>query len=268
MDETTAPVLDPGKGKTKTGYLWALARDDRRWGGSDPPGVVYFYAPGRGGGHAETFLDGFDGILQIDGYAGYNRLTKPSRKGGDPLCVAYCWAHARRKLREVFERDGSEIAREGLERIAKLYEIEAEIRGLGPRPTSCCPHGTNGAPGRELWHMADRAALPRLCQIPPWREAHLYRQPLGAVCRLSYPTAASRWTPTPSRTSSARLLSIARMHCSPATMKAVEAWGRIASLIETAKINGIEPFAYLKATLEAIAGGHPNDRLDELLPQG
>jgi len=80
--------------------------------------------------HAETFLDGFDGILQIDGYAGYNRLTKPSRKGGDPLCVAYCWAHARRKLREVFERDGSEIAREGLERIAKLYEIEAEIRGM------------------------------------------------------------------------------------------------------------------------------------------
>ena len=86
MDETTAPVLDPGKGKTKTGYLWALARDDRRWGGSDPPGVVYFYAPGRGGGHAETFLDGFDGILQVDGYAGYNRLTRPSRKGGAPLC--------------------------------------------------------------------------------------------------------------------------------------------------------------------------------------
>jgi transposase len=75
MDETTAPVLDPGRGKTKTGYLWALARDDRRWGGSDPPGVVYFYAPGRGGGHAETFLDGFDGILQIDGYGTCCRIA-------------------------------------------------------------------------------------------------------------------------------------------------------------------------------------------------
>ena len=67
MDETTAPVLDPGRGKTKTGYLWALARDDRPWGGEDPPGVVYFYAPGRAGENAETFLTGFDGILQIDG---------------------------------------------------------------------------------------------------------------------------------------------------------------------------------------------------------
>ena len=129
MDETTAPVLGPGKGRTKTGYFWKLARDDRRWGGPDPPGIVYFYAPGRGGGHAETFLDGFDGILQIDGYAGYNRLTRLSRKGGTPLTVAHCWAHARRKLREVFERDGSTIAREGLERIAGFYEIEDEIRG-------------------------------------------------------------------------------------------------------------------------------------------
>lgn len=85
MDETTAPVLDPGRGKTKTGYLWALARDDRPWGGEDPPGVVYFYAPGRAGENAETFLTGFDGILQIDGYTGYNRLTKPSRKGGAPI---------------------------------------------------------------------------------------------------------------------------------------------------------------------------------------
>ena len=90
MDETTAPVLDPGRKKTKTGYLWALARDDRRWGGADPPGVVYFYAPGRGGEHAEEFLRGFDGILQIDGSSGYNRLARPDRKGGDPITVAHC----------------------------------------------------------------------------------------------------------------------------------------------------------------------------------
>ena len=85
MDETRAPVLDPGRGRTRTGWLWALARDDRAWGGPDPPGVVYFYAPGRGGEHAERFLDGFDGILQVDGYAGYNRLTGPGRKGGAPI---------------------------------------------------------------------------------------------------------------------------------------------------------------------------------------
>uniref|UniRef100_UPI001F0D0DDC IS66 family transposase n=1 Tax=Poseidonocella sp. HB161398 TaxID=2320855 RepID=UPI001F0D0DDC len=132
MDETTAPVLDPGCGKTKTGFLWALARDDRGWGGDDPPGVVYFYAPGRGGEHAETFLNGFDGILQLDGYPGYSRLTRPSRKGGAPVTVAHCWAHARRKLREIFDRDGSEIAAEGQRRIAEFHPIEAGIRGMGP----------------------------------------------------------------------------------------------------------------------------------------
>ena len=101
MDETTAPVLDPGRGRTKTGYLWALARDDRGWGGDDLPGVVFTYAPGRAGQNAEQILQGFDGTLQLDGYAGYNRLTRPSRKGGAPITVAYCWAHARRKLKEA-----------------------------------------------------------------------------------------------------------------------------------------------------------------------
>ena len=132
MDETRAPVLDPGRGKTKTGWLWALARDDRPWGGADPPGVIYFYAPGRGGEYAERFLDGFDGILQVDGYAGYNRLAGPGRKRGAALQLAYCWSHARRRLREIHESSGSEIAAEGLRRIAEIYAIEADIRGSAP----------------------------------------------------------------------------------------------------------------------------------------
>ena len=132
MDETTAPVLDPGRGRTKTGFLWALARDDRSWGGDDPPGVVYFYAPDRRGENAEKFLAGFNGTLQLDGYQGYNRLTRPDRKNGDPIIVAHCWAHARRKLKEVFDRDGSEIAAEGLRRIAEIYAVEKDIRGTSP----------------------------------------------------------------------------------------------------------------------------------------
>ncbi len=92
MDETRAPVLDPGSRKTKTGYFWALARDDRPWGGGAPPGVAFTYAPGRGGIHAERILQGFSGILQVDGYAGYNRLIAPERVGPD-IQLAYCWAH-------------------------------------------------------------------------------------------------------------------------------------------------------------------------------
>ena len=265
MDETTAPVLDPGRSKTKAGYLWALARDDRRWGGSDPPGVVYFYAPGRSGGHAETFLDGFDGILQVDGYAGYNRLTRPSRKGGDPLCVAYCWAHARRKLREVFERDGSEIAREGLERIAKFYEIEAEIRGLGH--------------DQRLAVRTARTA-PLVESFGTWLTEQ--RSRISAKSRLGEKLTyiANHWDGLQIFLSDGRVeidSNAVENLIRPITLnrknalfaghdEGGKAWGRIASLIETAKINGIEPFAYLKATLEAIACGHPNDRLDELLP--
>lgn len=128
MDETRCPVLDPGKGKTKTGYLWVIARDERPFGGSAPPGVVFCYAEGRGGKYAQDFLADFSGTLQVDGYAGYNVLTKPTRKGG-PVKLAYCWAHARRKLKEVHDRDGSPIAAEGLKRIAEFYKIEREIRG-------------------------------------------------------------------------------------------------------------------------------------------
>ena len=99
MEETTAPVLDRGRGKPKTGYFWALARDDRPWGGSAPPGVVFTYAPSRAGKHAVEILQGFGGVLQVDGYTRYNRV----KDGCDntPIELAYCWAHARRKLFEL-----------------------------------------------------------------------------------------------------------------------------------------------------------------------
>ncbi len=132
MDETRAPVLAPGAGKTKTGYLWALTRDDRGWGGEDPPAVVFTYAPGRHGSHAMDILRGFDGILQVDGYTGYDALAGPKRVGGMPLTLAYCRAHARRKLHDIYQKDGSEIAAEGLRRIAEIYKIEAKIRGNRP----------------------------------------------------------------------------------------------------------------------------------------
>ncbi len=131
MDETRAPVLDPGRCKTKTGYFWALGRVDRPWGGDDPPGVAFTYAPGRGGSHAERILEGFGGVLQVDGYAGYNRLIAPDRAGPE-IRLAYCWAHARRKLVEITRTGPAPIAEEGVKRIGDLYRIETEIRGSGP----------------------------------------------------------------------------------------------------------------------------------------
>ena len=264
MDETTAPVLDPGRGKTKTGFLWALARDDRNWGGVDPPGVVYFYAPGRGGEHAETFLKGFDGILQIDGYPGYNRLTRPTRKGGDPVTVAHCWAHARRKLREVFDRDGSDRCR-GAQAHRKLYKIEAEIRGTAPGQRLSARRART-APLVESfgkWLAEVRARVSAKSRLGE-KLAYIHRHWAGLQTFL---TDGRIEIDSNSVENLVRPVALNRKNALfGGHDEGGRAWGRIASLIETAKINGIEPFAYLKATLEALANGHPNSRLDELLP--
>ena len=265
MDETTAPVLDPGRGRTKTGYLWALARDDRGWSGDDPPGVVFFYAPNRGGQNAETFLHGFDGTLQLDGYTGYNRLARPSRKGGGPIRVAHCWAHARRKLKEVFDRDGSEIAGEGLRRIAEFYAVEADIRGTEPH--------------QRLSARKARTA-PLVAAFGQWLQQQRLR--VSAKSRLGEKLAYihHHWEGLQTFLHDGRVeidsnsvenlirpIALSRKNALFAGHdEGGKAWGRIASLIETAKINGDEPFAYLKTTLEAIANGHPKSAIDDLLP--
>lgn len=110
VDETTAPVLEPGKGKTKTGYLWAVLRDDGGWGGTAPQGVVFHSRPGRKGEYAAEILDGFNGTIQVDAYGGYSYFATPKRAGGTPLRLAFCWAHGRRKLIKAKPQNGSPIA--------------------------------------------------------------------------------------------------------------------------------------------------------------
>jgi transposase len=264
MDETRAPVLDPGRGTTKTGYLWALARNDRPWGGADPPGVVYFYAAGRAGAHGEGFLEGFSGTLQVDAYAGYKRLARNARAGG-PLVLANCWSHGRRKLQEIFDRDGSPIAAEGLRRIADLYRIEGEIRGKSPQQRLAVrqAHSARRVEAFGIWLDEQRARISAKSRLGEklgyiarnWQGLQVFLQDgrveidSNAVENLIRPLALTR-----------------KNALFAGHDEGGRNWGIIASLIETAKVNGVEPFAYLKATLEAIANGHPAARLDELLP--
>jgi transposase len=126
-DETTAPVLDPGRGRTKTGQLWAYARDDRPWGGSDPPGVAYVYAPDRKAERPIAHLAGFRGVLQVDGYGGYKVLAERGE-----VRLAFCWSHVRRRFYELAQAGSAPIASEALARIAAIYKIEGEIRGRSP----------------------------------------------------------------------------------------------------------------------------------------
>ncbi|MBU1316308.1 MAG: IS66 family transposase, partial [Alphaproteobacteria bacterium] len=243
MDETRAPVLDPGARKTKTGYFWALARDDRPWSGTAPPGVAFTYAPGRGGLHAERILQGFGGILQVDGYTGYNRLIAPGRVGAG-IQLAYCWAHARRKLIDITRAGTAPIAEEGLRLIRELYAIEADIRGLHP----------DGRLAARQERSAPAAAL-----IKEWLDHHRTRvsakAPLGEA--LSY--IAKYWAGLELFLTDGRIeldnnavertirpIALNRKNALFAGHDAgAENWAVIASLIETCKLNGVDPYAWL-----------------------
>ena len=146
-DETTAPVLDPGRGRTKTGQLWAYARDDRPWGGTDPPGVVYIYAPDRKAERPMAHLAGFRGILQVDGYAGYRALAERGE-----VELAFCWSHVRRRFYELAAAGAAPIASEALTRIGALYEIE----NANPRPRS---RSKTHRPSGEKPHHCRRARI-------------------------------------------------------------------------------------------------------------
>lgn len=264
MDETRAPVLDPGARKTKTGYFWALARDDRPWGGTVPPGVAFTYAPGRGGQHAERILQGFGGILQVDGYAGYNRLIAPDRIGPD-IQLAHCWAHARRKLIEITRTGPAPIAEEGVTLIRDLYAIEADIR---------C-----NDPATRLAARQQRSA-PILARIDDWLHHHRARasakSPLGQALAYiaKYREGLGRFL-TDGRIEldsnaverTIRPIALNRKNALFAGHDAgAENWAVIASLIETCKMNGIDPHAWLSATLTAIVQGHKQSQIDDLLP--
>ncbi len=264
MDETRAPVLDPGARKTKTGYFWALARDDRPWGGVAPPGVAFTYAPGRGGLHAERILQGYGGILQVDGYAGYNRLIAPERSGTE-IQLAHCWAHARRKLIEITRPGPAPIAEEGVTLIRELYAIEADIRGSDA--------------ATRLAARQDRS-VPILARIDDWLRRNRARasakSPLGEALAYiaKYRNGLGRFMSdgrieidnnTVERT--IRPIALNRKNALFAGHDAgAENWAIIASLIETCKMNAVDPHTWLANTFTAIVNGHKQSQIDDLLP--
>ena len=172
-DETTAPVLDPGRGRTKTGQLWSYAADDRPWGGSDPPGVAYVYAPDRKAERPIAHLDGFKGILQVDGYAGYRKLAER----GD-VRLAFCWSHVRRNFYELAVPGPAPIASEALEHIAALYAVDKDIRGRS---------------ADERRAVRQQKSRPRIDALEPWLRAKLglisQKSKLAEAIRY----ALSRW---------------------------------------------------------------------------
>jgi len=263
MDETTAPVLDPGRGKTKTGYFWALARDDRPWRGDAPPGVAFTYASGRGGKYATEILQGFDGILQVDGYAGYNRLL--DRQKNVDIKLAYCWAHARRKLYDVAKASAAPIAQEGLKQIAALYRIEAEIKGQPPnvRLAARIERAKPKLDAFEKWLTFSRA---QVSAKSPTGQALKYIAKYWEGLNLFLTDGRIEIDNNPVERT-IRPIALNRKNALFAGHEAgAQNWAMLASLIETCKLNAVEPHAYTSGILTAIVSGHKQSDIEDLLP--
>lgn len=265
VDETTAPVLDPGRGKTKTGYLWAVLRDDRGWGGTAPPGVVFHYRPGRKGEYAAEILHGFNGTIQVDAYGAYTHLGTPKRKGGDPLRLAFCWAHGRRKLINAKPDKGSPIVDEALIRIAALYKIENQIRGIDPDQRRAMRQELSRPLVDEFfaWLTAQAARVSRKSKLGE-AMAYMLRRENGFRLFLDN----GRVDIDSNLVENAiRAPAMKRRNALFAGHdEGGRNWARFASLIGTCKMNGVEPYAYMKDLFTKLANGHLDKDIDDLMP--
>ena len=260
-DDTTVPVL--AKGKTATGRIWTYVRDDRPFGGKDPPAAIFFYSRDRSAQHPNRHLANYAGILQADAYAGYNDLYRPNRKPG-PVSEAACWSHARRKFFVLADIAKSPMALEAVRRIDAIFTGERGINGrlaaerLGARQEFIAPLVT----GLECWMRAERARLSRHNEIAKAMDYMLKRWPAftrflddGQICLTN--NAAER---------ELRSIAVGRRNWTFAgSDRGAQRAAAIYTLIATAKLNDIDPQAWLADVLRRI-NDHPASRLDQLLP--
>jgi hypothetical protein len=263
-DDTTLPVLDPGRGRTKTGRLWGYVIDDRPWQGSTPPAVVYLYAEDRKGEHPAAHLAGFQGILQVDGYSGYKNLLENRPPGA--IRLAFCWAHCRRRFYEIHQATGSPLAEEVLRQIRELYAIEADLRGQ-PAQDRRAARQERSRPLVDALHVWLTAQLGRVSGKSNLAEAIRYalRHWPGLVLFLD-DGRLELDNNTIER--AIRPIALGRKNSLFAGSDGGAChWAIVASLVATAKLNEVEPLAWLTDVLERMVSGRTKaHELERLLP--
>jgi transposase len=264
-DDTPLPVLDRTRRRTRIARLWSYAVDDRPWGGPAPPAVVYLYAEDRRGRHVDEHLAGFNGVLQVDAYAGYNRLTRRERAGG-PVGLAFCLAHARRKFFEIHKATDCPVSAEALQRFGAIYAIEARIRGSSAEERL----RVRQAETQKLFDALKPWLLDRLAEISVKSTlAKAIRYTLGHWSGLGLFLTDGRVevdNNTVERT--IRPISLGRKNALFAgSAGGGESWAILASVINTAKLHELDPQTYLADVLERIVCGQTKiNAMSELLP--
>jgi transposase len=258
-DDTPIPVLAPGNGKTKTARLWTYVRDDRASGDTSPAAVWFAYTPDRKGIHPQTHLANFKGVLQADAYAGFNALFVDGT-----VQEAACWAHARRKFYDLHEARPSALTTEALRRIGELYVIEAEIRGKPPHERRLVRQA-RAIPLLDDLDRWLRAALDMLSRKSDTSAAIMYALNLWPAL-VRYCDAGAIEIDNSAAERALRGVAIGRRnYLFAGADSGGERAAAIYSLIGTAKLNGVDPEAWLRHVLANIAD-HPVNRVDEFLP--
>jgi transposase len=258
-DDTPVPVLSPGKGRTKTGRLWAYVRDDRPAAGPDPPAVVYRYSPDRKAERPRAHLRAFTGILQADAYSGFAPLY-----AGGRIEEAACWAHARRKYYDVYATDRSTIAAEAITRIGRLYAIEREIRGQPPAVRAAVRQDRS-APVLDEMHAWLRSSCALLSAKSPLAQAIQYSLTRWAALTRYVEDGRIEVDNNAAERAIRALVLGRRNYLFAGSDAGGETAACLYSLIGTCRLNGIDPHRYLRQVLERIPA-HPINRIQELLP--
>lgn len=273
-DDTPLPVLDPGRGRTKTGYLWTYVRDETPWGSGQPRAVWFEYSPNRRGEHPRRHLSDFHGVVHSDAYSGFNELFEcfPRNKTGAPragpprLTRSLCWAHVRRKLFDLYVALHSPIALEGVDRIDELYRIETEIRGLAPQ-TRHLERQTRAAPLLEALHRWFHAKLAKLSPSCALAKAIRYAiKPAHWPALIYYCSNGQVEMDNSAAERSLRSVALGRRsYLFAGSDVGGERAAAMYTLIGSCKLNKVDPESYLHYIFAKIAD-HPINRIDELLP--